>query len=479
MSILHIEYPGMVINSVYPLYYQKEVWPLPDSVHFWTQPITILFSHVKMPFSYEKITEFVKYQYNEAQIPLPPDYKIQKKEKEDSSETSTTGTITEYNDDLFETFIPTDPDDDFKHLQESLNMIFSLAPCAQVKLIYFDQSPETIFNLPVRYKLLYDRIRELQSQFTDAVYIENSKTPSLYATSDFYYYFLEGFKSTCRPTIEPIRIPMFLSAGNEGWIVDGKAFKSDETYVLEWYTKDFLCHVGGCFPISSTDFAAFSLTSSGFCSSFQCNPRDPSPRYALIYPDKTCDDTIPPYQFDYNVNLPEVVGLDQLPQRPIRPNSSFRIPDVCHIAGSYILDNFESQDQLDIYQGIFGTSFAVVMFGIQFAQMKYYYNGEDGKPFFLKGEGSFLSKMYQLQIQSSGQAFKYVDKNTIIYPEGTPDPDPLNNCAFEKYQILKTPEQIVGLNPCGLGLPKWFFIEKILDPEGKDLEVQNSVWTSQ
>ena len=80
MSIYHISYPGNPTIGGYPLFIHQEYSPLPSSVRFASQPITILFSHCKQNFDVTQIIEFVKFQYSEQKIELPDNYTILIKE---------------------------------------------------------------------------------------------------------------------------------------------------------------------------------------------------------------------------------------------------------------------------------------------------------------------------------------------------------------------------------------------------------------
>lgn len=487
-------------KGYYPLYAQQNLFPFPQALQnpipegatpydrlplFARQDLNIIFYHFEEIYNTDDINNFVNFQYEGAYgyngFNVSGSIEVVKQ----LPEIQRTGSSFDEISIAIERGC--DPLDD--HLQSSLNMIFSLAPSAKVVLLLTapsgttgikytlaDGSTFTVPNNP--FNFLFSQIRRYQSQYDDAIIITNISEYLNFVSPNFYSTYLDGQSSifSCRSVADAITLPIFYASANTGWRNNGAsstilskglfgATITTNFYDPLLFSKNYIFSVGGIVPApqgSDHLYECFSDTTSGFfpptvCSRYQRN---------------ACQNLVPEYTKQYGVKLPEEY------------RDSFRVVYGSHLAGPWILTTVKEDK-------VYGTSAAVILFGIQYAQMKKYYGIS-----FLSGPGNYIEKIFNRQ--KTENVFTYVNQgimniqdysvnDEVFLRDGNrkgkitaiADPNVLRyditldsdaqiipdvswcdfysatnqyvRCDFEAY----VDENGIGMNPCGLGYPDW------------------------
>jgi len=423
-------------EKLFPLFAQQRYFSLPEDLNERDKKNLPLFSRLKpqiflvtydADYAIEEINQYVNFQYQKEYG--RSDFNIEIYDgKKDFSDYSG-GLIVEV-----PSMLNTDRVQDAvsDRAQNSLNLIFSLSPTAQVTLLRLS------INLSLEDIIFFrDSLLAFQTKYPDGICIsdKNILSPNTLDPSNtlFYQQLLEGKivdlsdvtsedldLNSCVPIdeekIPKINVEMFFSCGDYGWIQDNVLLSFGiREYFPFCFTKNFICFVGGInLNIEESTIQCYENTSSGFYSS-------------------TCAELNPPeYISLYDAKLPEDY------------KNKIRIPHVSHYTGPF---------WFPLYKKLKGTLYSTIFFGIQYALMKTFY----GDKFITHGK-NFLEEIFNAQTSSNNtnQLFLYDIEGTIVPPRIPPFPLPeLRNCNNEDYIIRKEGDKFWGLNPCGLGLPQW------------------------
>jgi len=431
-------------------------------LHFYSS-----YSSLKLSDMIPMINKFVNYQYKSQfgeQFPLNIDISYYPSYEPLINQPSGSITLEILNEVSSET-------DKNPHLLYTLQEIFSISPFARVKIISNDNRKCTENYVEIVQEIV-NTVHQLSSIGEKIFIISNIFTGSLVPPSpDFFSIF------------EPIKgIPFFQSSGNKGWIIDNYSNLPKKVYSYTFFTAYVFCHVGGMFYSSSSGFcyprnlpneisgecplpkqevSSESLMSIFFNSCY----------YGIFYPKKqeviSIDQQIilnnndirervfntpaqiringfdlPSYQLSFNRNIPSQEEL------------TFRVPDVVTKSHFYLFFCYNDSSSNKIAGG---SSLSVPMFGTQYAVLSLFFGSQFALYYDLSN--NYLSTLYDLQLQGK-QLFSYCNENYCIqkineddksFSQVVTDPSGLNCLDYPGYKI----NDLVGLNPYGLGIPIW------------------------
>jgi len=321
------------------------------------------------------------------------------------------------------------------HLCKTLYMLFSMCPRARVRILY-DSDYEIHLNVIYFYIKIVDELQKPFYTDNDFIFFTNfNKYDKAPPPSDFQTLFTN------------ITIPMFVAAGNQGWIINNVTISKNYEY-LNFISKK-ICKVGS--PNHSIHDPLKYYSSCGFldprtipvtkCPEIVIGKDDTSTKqlsfleycdYALLYLEGF---QLPKYQFPFQTNL------------PIQYKNQFFTPDVSE-QGTYVF-----------YDGSMatGTSYSVIMFSVSYAVIRMI----SGPNFIITESSSstdFLSQMYNYQFFGKN-LFQYddSDKCQFISADSPPlIPSNINCRNYEGYVVEVFDQSSTrGLNVMGLGSPQW------------------------